>query len=130
MNYTVGDFAIRIKNSVLARRRKVKFPYTKLTKNLAKLLSKERYLTNVKEEESDGKRILTAEITFQKRSAVFTDITIISKPSLRVYASKEELAKKLQKGIGIMVVSTNSGLMTGKEAIKKGLGGEILFAIW
>src|SRR5437762_5290538 len=95
--YTVGDFAIRIKNAVMARRRKIVFPYTKVTKNLAQLLTKERYLKNVKEEEQDGKKVLTAEVAFEKRAANFTDVIIISKPSLRVYATKEELAKKQRR---------------------------------
>lgn len=130
INYIVGDFAIRIKNAVLARRRKVVFPYTKLTKNLADLLAKERYLKNINQEEKEGKKTLTAEIAYEKRLVIFTDVEIISKPSLRVYATKEELTKKQRKGLGSIIVSTNAGLMTGREAMKKGLGGELLFAIW
>lgn len=128
--YIVGDFAIRIKNAVLARRRKINFPYTKITKNLADLLVKERYLRNVKTEEIEGKKVLTAEVAFDKRISLFTDIEIISKPSLRVYANKDEVAKKQRRGLGQLIISTNQGFMTGREAMKKGLGGELLFAIW
>jgi len=130
MNYIVGDFAIRIKNAVLARRRKVIFPYTKLVKNLGDLLTKSHYLRNVKEEMVDGKKAITAEVVYENRLPVFTDVTIISKPSLRVHVTKEELMKRQRRNVGSIIVSTNAGLMTGRDAIKKGLGGELLFAIW
>jgi small subunit ribosomal protein S8 len=130
MNYIVGDFAIRIKNAVMARRRKIAFPHTKVVKNLAELLVKGNYLKNVKEEAIDGKKMITAEVAYANRIPIFTDVSIISKPSLRVYVNKEELMKKQNRSIGNIIVSTNSGLMLGKEAIKKGLGGELLFAIW
>lgn len=130
MNYIVGDFAIRIKNSVLARRKKIVFPFTKVTKNLAELLVKEKYLKNVVAEDVEGIKMITAEVNYEKRMAVFTDVEIISKPSLRVYATKDEIAAKQKRTVGSLIVSTNAGIMTGREAIKKGVGGEILFAIW
>jgi len=130
MNYTVGDFIIRIKNAVSARRRKVRFPYTRMNKNLADLLTREKYLKNVKQLEEDGMKIITADIAFEQRMPVFTDVKIISKPSLRVYTTIDELTKLQTRNIGNIIISTNAGLMTGREAMKKRLGGEALFAIW
>ncbi|MDE2025968.1 MAG: 30S ribosomal protein S8 [Patescibacteria group bacterium] len=130
MNYTLGDFVIRIKNAVRANRKTVVAPATKTTKAIAKLLVKEGILKAVKEVEQEGKPALTAEVAFDKRTPVFTDVRIISKPSLRVYASVAELAVAERRGLGKIIVSTNSGMMTGKEALKKGLGGELLFEIW
>jgi len=130
MNYTLGDFVIRIKNAVRAHRKDVSAPATKITKGIAKILVKEGFLSGVKESEQDGKKVLVADIVYEKRTPVFTDVKIISKPSLRVYATKIELEKKEKRGLGKIVVSTSAGLMTGKEALKKGLGGELLFQIW
>lgn len=130
MNYTVGDIVIRIKNAVQARRRKVSFNDTKLTKAILKLLAAQGYLGSIKEDVQENKKVLVADIASYSRQAVFSDVEIISKPSLRVYANAAELSKKQRQTLGQLIVSTSNGLMTGKEAIKKGLGGELLFAIW
>lgn len=130
MNYNVADFIIRIKNAASAKRKRVAFAYSKLAKNMANLLAKQGYLKNVIEEEVDGKKVLSAEITYEKRIPAFSDAKIISKPSLRIYEDKLGLGKRERRGLGDIIVSTSSGLMTGKEALKKGLGGELLFEIW
>lgn len=130
MNYTVGNVIIQIKNAVLARRRKVTLPYAKITKNLVALLVKEGFLKKVTEEVVNNKKTLVVEIAQNKRTPVFTDVRIISKPSLRFYANVAKLQSQEKRGIGRIIVSTNNGLMTGKEALKKGLGGELLFEIW
>ena len=129
-NYTVGDFIIRFKNAVMANRRTVVFSYSKLTKAMAALLVKEGYLKNVREEDVEGRKALVADIAFLKRMATFTDVTLISKPSLRVYADIKDIEKQSKKGLGILVISTSMGLLTGKEALKNGVGGELLFKIW
>jgi small subunit ribosomal protein S8 len=126
MNYIIGDFIIRIKNAVLARRRTVIFPYGKVTKNLAELLVKHGFLKNVEE----SQKVVKADIVYNRKIASFTDTKIISKPSMRVYKTVEELEKIQKKSIGNIIVSTNQGFMTGKEALKKRLGGELLFEIW
>lgn len=130
MIYTIGDFVIRLKNAVAARRKTVSAPHAKIIKNIATLLAKEGYVKNVKEIEEDGKKIVTAEIVYDKRMPIFTDVRVISKPSLRAYTTKVTLENIQKKALGIIVVSTNQGLMIGREALKKGLGGEILFEIW
>lgn len=130
MNYTIGDFVIRIKNAVRANRKVVVAPATKTTRGIGKLLVKEGFLAGMKEVEQDGKKVLSAEVVYDKRTPVFTGVRIISKPSLRVYATVAELEKVERRGLGSVVVSTSAGIMTGKEALKKGLGGELLFEIW
>lgn len=130
MNYTFADIVIRIKNATLARRKKVEFFYTKFTQQLGDLLVKEGFLKNLKQEERDGKKVLLAELSQDRRSAVFTDVKIISKPSLRVYISALKLKEMQRKSLGLIIVSTSGGLMNGKEAIKKSLGGELLCEIW
>jgi len=130
MNYQVADFVIRIKNSALARRKEVALPYSKLNLGIGKVLVKSGFLENIKEEEKDKKKSLKGTIKFEKRLPALTEIDIISKPSLRVYGGSTAISALARKGRRTIVVSTSQGVMTGREAKKKGLGGEILFAIW
>lgn len=130
MNYLVADLIIRLKNAVMARRRTVELPYSKLNKAVTDVLVKKHILVSVKVEEKEGKKTLIAEIAFDKRFASFSDVEVISKPSLRVYARGNDEAGLMGKGLGFTVVSTSHGVMTGKDAFKKGVGGEVLFKIW
>ena len=128
MNH-VTDFVIRIKNASLARRKSVTMPYSNVNKAIAKTLVKSGYLAEIKEGEAEGKRVLLAGLRYESRKSVVTDVEIISKPSLRTYIGAKDLGQT-KAGSATLVVSTSQGIMTGKEAIKKGLGGELLFRIW
>lgn len=130
MNHTISDFIIRIKNAARARRKTVILPYSGLTKDVADVLVKEGFLDTVKEQQEENKRSLVATITYEKLMPRFTDVVILSKPSLRKYARKTDAANLRGKGLGVTVVSTSQGVMTGKEAFQKGVGGELLFKIW
>lgn len=114
----------------MARRRTVELPYSKLCLAIAKTLVKEKYLEDVKEKADGGRKYLVATIAYDKRTPVFTDVIILSKPSLRVYGRATKKHELEGKGLGITVVSTSQGVMSGQEAVKKGVGGELLFRIW
>lgn len=129
MNYKVSDFIIRIKNATLAKRRRVELPYSKLNKEIGKILVKEHFLRDIKEEVVDNLKVLIGEIRYEKRVPVLNDVAVISKPSLRVY-SKSKSIPRTQGGFGVSILSTNQGVMTEREAKKKGVGGELLFKIW
>lgn len=129
MNHTVSDFIIRLKNAAMARRREVVFSYSKLSLAIGKVLVAQKFLKEIKEAEVDGKKVLIASIAYGKSGTFFSDVKVISKPSLRVYSSVRN--KTLRgHGLGFTVVSTSHGIMTGKEAAEKGFGGEVLFRIW
>lgn len=130
MNNNFIDFVIRIKNASKARRREVVLPYSKLNREIGKVLVKQGFLEDIKEEESQGKKFLKATLKFEKRTPVLVGTMIISKPSLRIYEASKKLHDLEKKGNKIIIISTNQGIMTGKEARKKGLGGEVLFALW
>jgi len=130
MNYLVADFMIRIKNSAISKRKEVVLPFSNLNKEIGKVLVKEGFLENIKEETVNGKKTLNAIIRYEKRIPVFTDVIIISKPSLRVYEPAKKLNEIKKRGKRKVVLSTNKGVMTAEEAQKKGVGGEILFAVW
>jgi small subunit ribosomal protein S8 len=130
MNHKISDLIIRIKNAALARRRDIVLPYSKVNVQISKVLAKNGYLDSVKEIEEDGKKIIKAMVRYERRLPVITGALIISKPSLRVYGSTKHIREIEKRGKKTAIVSTSQGVMTGKEAIKKGIGGEILFAIW
>lgn len=125
-----ADLIIRIKNAALARRKTVKIGHSKVNKVILSLLVKEGFLDNIKEEGQKGKKELVATIRYEERLPVITDCEIISKPSLRIYSDKKEMAGRKGNRLGIVVISTSSGIMTESHAKKKGIGGELLFRVW
>lgn len=129
MNHTVSDFIIRIKNAYMARRREVVVPYSKIAKSMGKVLVSQKYITSIREEEIDGRKALVLVLSYEMRNPAISNVIIISKPSLRVYKKKNQMAD-VAKGQGITLVSTSRGVMIEREAEKKGLGGELLFKIW
>lgn len=128
MNH-VADFITRLKNAALARRKKVRLQSSRITRAIAKVLKEKGFLDNVKEEKEENKKILVVTLAYESRNPVISDMEIVSKPSLRVYASTKGI-KNYKKGLGITVISTNQGIMTAFDAQKKKIGGEVLFKIW
>ncbi len=130
MNHNVSDFIIRIKNAALAKRKEVILPFSNINKEIGTVLVKEGFLENIKEESDGNKKTLKAAVKYEKRLPVLTDVIIISKPSLRVYEPVKHIDNIQRKGKKIVIISTSQGVMTGNDALKKGIGGEILFTIW
>jgi len=126
----VIDLIIRIKNAAKAQRREIVLPFSNLNKEVAKVLVKEGFLVEIKEEKKGNIKNLKIEIAYDRRISRLYDISIISKPSLKKYINSKEIAKIENRGKRTLIISTSQGVMTGKEAIKKNLGGEVLFAIW
>jgi len=129
MNYVIGDFVIQLKNAALAHRKQVVAPYANISKAVAQVLKKEGFVDAISEETVDGKRMLSVSLRYQRRKPAITDIDLVSKPSLRTYVASNEIASK-QGRAATAVISTNVGILTGNDAIKKGVGGELLFKIW
>ena len=127
--YHVADFVIRVKNASSARRKEVVMPYSKIVKAIAKLLVKEGYLADVKDTETDGRKSITVGIRYVRRKAIVSDVEIVSKPSLRRHMAIKELQVEQRKKTLMLVVSTSQGLMTSRQALQKGIGGELLFKI-
>jgi small subunit ribosomal protein S8 len=130
MNYLIADFIIRIKNSALSKRKEVVLPFSNINKEIGKVLVKEGFLESIKEEGKEGKKELKAVVSYDDRMPVMTDVEVISKPSLRVYYPAKRILEIGRRGRRKVIVSTSQGVMTALQASQKGLGGEILFAIW
>jgi small subunit ribosomal protein S8 len=130
MNHNISDFIIRIKNAAMARRKEVVLPFSNVTKETGKVLVKEGFLESFKEETKKGKKSLRAVIRYERRLPVLNGVTLFSKPSLRQYEPSKHIAQIERRGKRTIIISTSQGVMTGKEALKRGIGGEILFAVW
>ncbi|RJQ25890.1 30S ribosomal protein S8 [Candidatus Parcubacteria bacterium] len=129
MNYLIGDFLIRIKNAYMGGKKEVIFPYSKAVLSIAKILKEEGYIKEVKEKEEDGKKGFIINLVYKEKKPAIEDIKIISKPSVHVYVGKNKI-KKIVGAHGLGIVSTSNGMMTAKNAIKKGVGGEVICQIF
>ncbi len=127
---TVADMLVIIKNGYMASKKEVKVPYSGFKHEIAKVLVKEGFLKEIKEEAKDNnKKDLLLTLKYRKGKPVLTKIVRISKSSRRVYSQRKNLPRVLS-GLGISIVSTPQGVFTAKEARKKGLGGELICKVW
>lgn len=132
MNTTdpIADMLTRIRNANSSKHKTVDIPASKMKAAIADILFKEGYIKSFEEISNDVQGTIRVTLKYdEKGSRVIAGIKRISKPGLRVYASKEELPRVLN-GLGIAIVSTSKGIMTDKEARKVGLGGEVLAYVW
>jgi small subunit ribosomal protein S8 len=120
---------IRIKNASMAGRSTITVDYSKIKEALAHILVKEGYIESVSTEGEMPHKSLIIQLRYQNKKSVITNIKRKSKPGRRHYVPKDAIPFVLG-GMGIAVLSTSQGVLTGKEAKQKGLGGELLFEIW
>jgi small subunit ribosomal protein S8 len=126
----IADFLTRIRNGARARHPRVDVPSSNLKVEIARILKDEGYLTNFKVVEEKGKRTLRVFLRYTSdRRSVITDLRRISKPGARRYTGKWGI-RQVMGGMGISIVSTPRGLMTGQAARKEGVGGELLCEVW
>ena len=132
MNTTdpIADMLTRIRNANSSKHKTVDIPASNMKKAIAKILLDEGYIKTVEEISNENQGIIRITLKYdEKGNRVIDGIKRISKPGLRVYASKDELPQVLN-GLGIALISTSKGIKTDKEARKEGLGGEVLAYIW
>ena len=132
MNTTdpIADMLTRIRNANSSKHKTVDIPASNMKKAIAQILLDEGYIKAFEEIKDDNQGIIRITLKYDEKGAKVIDgLKRISKPGLRVYASKDELPKVLN-GLGIALISTSKGIKTDKEARKEGLGGEVLAYIW
>jgi small subunit ribosomal protein S8 len=130
MTDPVADFLTRLRNANSAYHETIKLPYSKLKANIAEILKSEGYVAEVKVEDAEVGKTLIVDLKFgPNRERSIAGIKRVSKPGLRVYAKSTELPRVLG-GLGIAILSTSSGLLTDRQAAKKGVGGEVLAYVW
>ena len=132
MNLTdpVADFLTRIRNAQNARHQKLDVPASKLKAEIARILKEEGYIANVKPVDEEGRQLLRVYLKYgASNEAVIRDLKRVSKPGCRVYIGKDEI-RRVQGGLGISIMTTPRGVMTGRQARREGVGGEILCEVW
>lgn len=132
MNLTdpVADFLARIRNGIRARHQKVDVPASKLKLEMARILKEEGYISNYKAVEEEGRKLLRVYLKYgNNNEAAISNVSRVSRPGCRVYVGRSEIPRVLG-GLGINILTTPRGVMTGRQARKEGVGGEILCEIW
>ena len=125
MSDPIADMLTRIRNGQQARKVSVSMPAAKLKSSVAQVLKSEGYIGNFATSEETGKPTLTVDLKYFDGKPVIEKIKRISRPGLRQYCAADSIPEVLG-GLGISVVSTSHGVMTGNEAKAKGFGGEII----
>ncbi len=130
VNDIISDMLTRIRNASAMKYKTVDVLSSKMTKEIANILTKEGYIDSFEETSDGSKKLLTLNLKYGARKEhVITGLKRISKPGLRVYVKASEVPRVLN-GLGIAIVSTSKGIMTDKEARNAHLGGEVLCYIW
>ena len=127
----IADYLTRIRNAVRANHRVVEIPASNLKKDITKILFEQGYILSYKFDDSSVQCTIKIALKYNKetKEPVIKKIERISKPGLRKYASSKELPRILN-GLGIAIVSTSHGVMTGKQAKRDNVGGEILCYVY
>ncbi|GIG19491.1 MULTISPECIES: 30S ribosomal protein S8 [Cellulomonas] len=130
MTDPIADLLTRLRNANSAHHDSVSIPFSKLKSHIAEILQAEGYIAGWKVEDAVVGKNLVIELKYgPNRERALAGVKRVSKPGLRVYAKSTNLPKVLG-GLGVAILSTSSGLLTDKQAAKKGVGGEVLAYVW
>ena len=128
MQDPVSDMLTRLRNGAMARQKEVAIPSSNLKAAIAKVLEEEGYIKSYRVV-GDVKKTLFVEMKYQERRPVLEGLERISKPSRRLYCGCKDIPK-VKDGLGIAILSTPKGILSGADAEKQNVGGEILCYIW
>ncbi len=130
MTDPIADMLTRLRNANNAYHERVAMPHSKLKTHIAEILQQEGYIAKWAVEDAEVGQSLVVELKYgPNRERSIAGVRRISKPGLRVYAKRGALPKVLG-GLGVAIISTSGGLLTDKQANKKGVGGEVLAYVW
>jgi len=131
--YPIGDMLTRIRNANSRLHDSVTMPHSQLKEAVARILLQEGYLAAVEKVEGDPQPQLRVALKYRgernRAHRAINEIRLVSKPSRRVYVARDEIPQPLG-GMGVCVVSTSQGVLSGSEAHARGLGGEVLCEVW
>ncbi len=125
----IADMLTRIRNANAMRYKEVEIPSSKVKVEIAKILKNEGFINDYKIKKNNVQDVIVLNLKYNNKERVITGLKRISKPGLRVYAKSNEIPRVLN-GLGIAIISTSQGIMTGKDAKAANLGGEVLAYIW
>ena len=130
MTDPIADMLTRVRNANSAYHDSVTMPHSKIKTHIAEILQQEGYIAGWKSEDGEKGKVLTIDLKYgPNRERSIAGVRRVSKPGLRVYAKAGNLPKVLG-GLGVAIISTSSGLLTDRQANKKGVGGEVLAYVY
>ncbi len=129
MTDPIADFLVRLKNASRAKKAEFTVPYSKMKSEIARILKAEGYINDYELDSSTGRSELKIKTRFVNKSPAFVGIKRISRPGLRRYVGSEDIPRVLG-GMGVAVLSTSKGILTGHDARRQKVGGELLAYIW
>jgi small subunit ribosomal protein S8 len=130
MTDPIADMLTRLRNANSAYHDTAAMPFSKIKSHIAEILQQEGYISGWRVEDAEVGRKLVVTLKYgNSRERSIAGIKRVSKPGLRVYAKKDNLPKVLG-GLGVAIISTSGGLLTDKQANKRGVGGEVLAYVW
>jgi small subunit ribosomal protein S8 len=130
MTDPIADMLTRLRNANTAYHDSVSMPHSKIKAGIAEILKQEGYIAGWHVEDAEAGKTLRLDLKFgPTRERSIAGVRRVSKPGLRVYAKSTNLPRVLG-GLGVAIISTSSGLLTDKQAAKKGVGGEVLAYVW
>ena len=130
MTDPIADMLTRLRNANAAYHETVSMPHSKIKANIAKILESEGYISGSSVADAEVGKTLTLTLKYgPNRERSLAGVRRVSKPGLRVYAKSTNLPRVLG-GLGVVILSTSSGLLTDREANKKGVGGEVVAFVW
>ncbi|MBX4188529.1 30S ribosomal protein S8 [Candidatus Saccharibacteria bacterium] len=125
----IADMLSRVRNAIAVNKPQVSMPHSIVKETIARILSDNGFISAVEVTEEDGWKILTITINSDDESAKITEINRLSRPGRRMYV-KSPAVPTVKRGRGIVVISTSHGIMTGREATAKNLGGELICEVY
>ncbi|MCC5862745.1 MAG: 30S ribosomal protein S8 [Gammaproteobacteria bacterium] len=128
MTDPIADLLTRLRNGQKARKVSVSMPGSRIKRAVLEVLKDEGYISDFAATEEDGKPVLTVELKYHNGQPVIGTLKRVSRPGLRVYRPMDELPKVLG-GLGVAVVSTSEGVMSDREARRRGHGGEVICTV-
>lgn len=130
MTDPIADMLSRIRNANQEKHKSVSIPSSTKKVNIIKILKDEGFIENYEVKDIDDvKKVIIVTLKYKENKRVISGIKRISKPSLRVYAAKDEIPR-VYNGLGTAILTTSKGVITDREARKQGLGGEIIAYVW
>ncbi len=129
MSDPIADFLTRIRNAQMVKQEAIRCPSSKIKVAISKLLREEGYIRDYEVLETGGKAELEVRLKYVNGAPAIEEIARVSRPGLRAYRGKSDLPKN-RAGLGTVIVSTNRGLMTDKQARADGIGGEVICTVF
>ena len=126
----IADMLTRIRNAVMARHDFVPVPASRMKLSIARILKKEGFIVDYEVLKGKPHRVIKLHLKYDdKNQPILSGLERVSKPGLRIYVGREEISR-VYGGLGIAIISTSNGVMTGQQAWRQGIGGELLCYVW